>query len=75
MFAYYTKWIPNFSDKIRPLRQATTFPLDAAPLAAFNMLKKELENAALHTIDESLPFVVECDASEVAISAVLNQGG
>ena len=28
----------------------------------------------LHTIDESLPFLIECDASEVAISAVLNQG-
>ena len=39
------------------------------------MVKKELEKATLHTIDERFPFVVECDASEVAISAVLNQGG
>ena len=29
-------------------------------------LKKELERASLNPIDESLPFVVECDASEVA---------
>ena len=75
MFAYYAKWIPNFSDKIKPLTQATTFPLDATALDAFNMLKKKLESATLCSIDESLPFVVECDASEVAISATLNQGG
>jgi len=75
MFAYYAKWIPNFSDKIRPLSQADTFPIDADALSAFNELKKELEGATLQSIDESIPFVVECDASEVAISATLNQGG
>ncbi|XP_041347788.1 uncharacterized protein LOC121367584 [Gigantopelta aegis] len=34
-----------------------------------------LEGAALQSIDESHPFVAECDASEVAISATLNPGG
>nr|XP_039261686.1 uncharacterized protein LOC120337851 [Styela clava] len=29
----------------------------------------------LSSIDEHVPFVVECDASEIAISATLNQGG
>ena len=75
MFAYYAKWIPNFSDKIRPLAQATTFLLGKEALAAFSSLKKELESATLHSIDESLPFVVESDASEIALSATLNQGG
>ena len=28
MFAYYAKWIPNFSDKIQPLVNATSFTLD-----------------------------------------------
>ena len=32
-------------------------------------------DASLQSVDESLPFVVECDASDVAVSAVLNQGG
>ena len=32
-----------------------------------------MERASLNLIDESLPFVVECDASEVAVSATLNQ--
>ena len=57
------------------MRQATTSPLDSNGLAAFNTLKRELENAALHHIDESLPFVVECDASEIVLSATLNQAG
>lgn len=76
MFPYYAmKWIPNFSDKIRPLSQANSVPLDGDAMGAFTMLKKELEKATLHSIDESLPFVVETDASEVALSATLNQGG
>ena len=75
MFAYYAKWIPHFSDKIRPLVDSKTFPLDDDALVAFNSLKKELEQVTLCSIDESLSFVVECDASEVAVSATLNQGG
>ena len=39
----------------------------------FISLKSELRNSALQAIDESLPFVV--DASDVAVSATLNQGG
>ena len=75
MFAYYAKWVPNFSEKMQPLSQATTFPLDGNALSAFTTLKKELEKASLHSIDESLPFIVETDASETALSATLNQGG
>ena len=75
MFAYYAKWIPNFSDKIQALVNTKNFPLSETALAAFNLLKKELMDATLYSVDESLPFVVECDASEVAISAVLSQGG
>ena len=44
-------------------------------LNAFKSLKKELEHVALNSLDESVPFVVECDASDVAISATLNQRG
>ena len=75
LFAYYAKWIPNFSDKIQPLAKTKTFPLSNEALTAFNLLKKQLMDAALCSVDENLPFTVECDASDVAISAVLNQGG
>ena len=42
----------------------------------FESLKQDVANASLQAIDEDCrPFVVECDASDVAISATLNQAG
>ena len=41
MFAYYAKWIPDFSDKITALTNANVFPLSPTPLAAFNTVNKE----------------------------------
>ena len=77
MFAYYAKWIDRFADKVRPLANTKVFPIskDIKALQAFQLLKQELESAALHSIDESKAFVVECDASEVAVCATLNQDG
>lgn len=75
LFSYYSKWIPQFSDKAFPLMQAKSFPLEPEALSAFELLKSELGNATLTCIDENIPFVVECDASDVAISATLNQKG
>ena len=75
MFAYYSSWIPKFSDKIRPLLEVTSFPLNEEALCAFNNMKHELESATLQTIDEKLPFTVETDASDFALAAILNQGG
>ena len=74
LFAYYSKWVPNFADKTEKLRCTKSFPLDKPALKEFHSVKKEIEAATLHSIDENLPFVVECDASDVAISATLNQG-
>ena len=42
---------------------------------SFEALKKELEEAVLVTVNQSSPLVVETDASDVAISATLNQEG
>ena len=75
MFAYYAKWIDCFADKIRRLADVKSFPLSKEALQAFQRLKSELEHTALKSVDESKPFVVECDASDVAVSATLNQGG
>ena len=75
MFAYYSKWIKQFSDKIRPLNKAETFPLLDNAISAFNELKQELANVILMSIDENIPFVVETDASDFSISATLSQDG
>ena len=75
LFEYCAKWIPRFSDKISKLKAVISFPLDDACLADFEFLKKSIAEASLQAIDESQSFVVECDASDVAVSATLNQGG
>ncbi|CAC5414189.1 unnamed protein product [Mytilus coruscus] len=75
MFSYYSQWTPRFSDKIKPLANATSFPLDSIAVKAFDDLKSDLENASISAIDEAIPFVVETDASDSAVAGSLNQGG
>ena len=57
------------------LKEAESFPLNDSQINDFQNLRKEIARAALQSIDKNMPFVVECDASDVAISATLNQGG
>ena len=75
LFAYYSKWIPQFSDCIGRLKNPSGFPLNQSELKDFESLKQKIASAALKTIDESKPFTVECDASAIAIAATLNQEG
>jgi hypothetical protein len=75
IFAYYAKWLLNYSDRIRPLIDSTEFPISAKAVHAFNDLKNDLAKVSLHPIDEHVPFVVETDASDVALSGILNQNG
>ena len=51
------------------------FPLTNAEVDDFNSIKSAIANATLKAIDEDQLFTVECDASEVAVSATLNQNG
>ena len=49
-----------------------TFPLDQkAKQAFYNLKKKEIEKVLLHTIDETMPQVVETDAFNTASVATL----
>lgn len=78
MFSYYAKWIDKFSEKVRPLVQSnlsSSFPLPAEASACFEKLRKNLAAASLTCVNEALPFVVECDASQHTLAATLNQGG
>ena len=75
MFAYYAKWIPRYSEKIHSLVHCKDFPLGAAAVKVFDGLKDDIGNAVVLTIDNTLPLVVETDASDYAIAATLNQSG
>jgi hypothetical protein len=72
MFSHYSKFIPCFSKKIKPLTQSS-FPLSEEALASFQELKQDIEKASLASIDNDAPFCVETDASETTIAATLSQ--
>ena len=73
LFAYYAKWITNYSDKTVRLKSVTSFLLSLEAVKDFESLKQNIANASLQAIDENALFVVECDASDMAISATLNK--
>ena len=64
-----------YSDTAQPLYKSDKFPLEEAAIDSLNTLKELLSKATIAHIDESQPFVVECDASDISLSATLNQGG
>ena len=72
LFSYYSKWVPNFSEIIRPLFQNKAFPLSNDAISAFHLMKNKLADATLQPIDEAVPFTVETDASDFTIAATLN---
>ncbi len=74
-FSHYSQWIQRYSEKIRPLTQALTFPVSEEAKSAFTSLKNDIKQAVVHAIDEDFPFEVETDASDFAIAATLSQKG
>ena len=75
LFAYFARWVSNYSSRIRSLIKASMFPLTGEPMTTIEDLKHTLANATSHPIDDRLPLTVETDASAFAIAATLNQDG
>ena len=75
LFAYYAKWLTRFSCKVKPLVELRTFPSNENAVRCFYQLKRKLADATLASVDENAPFTLETDASDVAVSAVLQQNG
>ena len=75
LFSYYSQWIPRFSDKIQPLINDPVFPLSQSAIMAFNKLKDSIVNACIACPNNTDLLVLESDASDVALSASLNQNG
>ena len=75
LFAYYSKWVPNYSGKIRPLIDCASFPLSPQQLEAFHGIKKDIADSVVKVIDADLPFQLETDASDRSIAGTLVQSG
>lgn len=73
MFAHYSKWIPNFSERIHILAHTDSFPLSEEAKDCFEGLKSTIAKSSVHAIDDNMPFTVETDASEHSIAATLTQ--
>jgi hypothetical protein len=56
MFSYYAKWIPKFSEKIRPLSSLKIFSLDTKAILAFKTLKEEIAKSSMNAVDASILF-------------------
>ena len=56
LFSHYSKWIPNFSAKIKPLTSNKVFPLQAEALKSFDILKKDIQDSVVCSIDETKLF-------------------
>ena len=80
MASYYHRFISRFSDIAHPLnhltRKGVPFLWNDACQAAFSELKQNLSSAPVLTYpDFTRQFVVETDASDVGLGAVLRQDG
>ena len=73
LFSYYSNWVCRFSDKVKPIIQESEFPLSPAAASAFEGLKQDIASASLSCPNSSDELVVETDASDIALSAVLHQ--
>ena len=78
-FAYYAKWVPQYSLKVKPLLEAQkqgAFPLNRNCVDSIDSLKQGIASASLAIpIAGAGPLVLETDASGTALGATLSQGG
>ncbi|XP_018403046.1 PREDICTED: uncharacterized protein LOC108779970 [Cyphomyrmex costatus] len=75
MFSHYCKWIPNFSERVRPLLLKNPLPLSNEAILAFKSLKDDIAKATIAAVQDNIPFRVETDPSDFAIAATLSQAG
>lgn len=79
LVSYYRRFIPEFSNIAKPLtsllKKDITFAWLNEQQLAFDDLKEKLFSAPILIYpDFSKPFLLTCDASNYAISAILSQG-
>lgn len=76
--SWYRRFVPNFSSVLSPLtnllRKNIRFTWDEACETALNTIKEHLVSApVLSTPNFEIPFIVQTDASDFGLGAVLSQ--
>ena len=78
--SYYRKYIPNFATLCKPLHKLTekdsTFVWTEDCQGAFETIKKLLTSAPILSFPRNgdrQPFILDCDASNFGVGAVLSQ--
>ncbi|KYO41119.1 retrotransposon-like protein 1 [Alligator mississippiensis] len=79
---YYRRFVPHFAELAAPLlgalkgRKTGVVRWTEEMIQSFEKLKRALcEDVIIHTPDFQKPFILQTDASETAVGAVLTQGG
>lgn len=75
LFSYYSPWVENFSDRIAPLLNISSFPIATELENRFQAIKEEICDASVAAIEDDVPFTIETDASDAALAASLSQNG
>lgn len=63
LFSYYSPWVENFSDRISPLLNISSFPIAEELKSQFQAIKDEICKASVAAIEDEIPFTIETDAS------------
>ena len=76
LFGYYRCFIPQFSEKAEPitrlLKNNTEFQWGEEQDEALKYLRNSLSGSVLHNLLEEDSIIIETDASDVAIAAILS---
>ncbi|CAE1286252.1 unnamed protein product [Acanthosepion pharaonis] len=73
LFSYYSPWVENFSDRISPLLNISSFPIAEELKSQFQAIKDEICKASVAAIEDEIPFTIETDASASLRKKVVTQ--
>ena len=75
LFSYYSRWIPAYPDRVKPLSSCKSFPLSQEAIEAFESLRTSIENAVVILLMRIYPLRLRLMLRMWQLAATLNQNG